>query len=83
MARARVKIFRQEFRFGGTIKTQWLIENGQRTSGGVFSVSQEGYGSLRVSSPQPLSNYSAFGITVEPVGGSPGPTGNKVLGSPL
>ncbi|GAB4539875.1 MAG: anti-sigma factor [Anaerolineae bacterium] len=59
----------------------WLIHDGQRTSGGVFSVSDEGYGSLWVSSPQPLSSYSGFGITIEPAGGSPGPTGDKVLGS--
>ena len=61
----------------------WLIRDGQRTSGGVFSVDPEGYGSLWISSPQPLSSYSAFGITIEPAGGSPGPTGTKVLGSPL
>lgn len=59
----------------------WLIRDGQRTSGGVFSVNPEGYGALRVSSPEPLSSYPAFGITVEPAGGSPGPTGDKVLGS--
>jgi anti-sigma-K factor RskA len=59
----------------------WLIRDGQRTSGGVFSVDAEGYGSLWVLSPQPLSSYSAFGITIEPAGGSPGPTGQKVLGS--
>jgi anti-sigma-K factor RskA len=61
----------------------WLIQDGQRTSGGVFSVNRKGYGSLWVSSPQPLSTYSGFGITIEPAGGSPGPTGDKVLGSPL
>lgn len=59
----------------------WLIQDGQRISGGVFSVSEEGYGSLWVSSPRPLSSYSAFGITIEPAGGSPGPTGDRVLGS--
>ncbi len=62
----------------------WLIsEDGQRTDGGVFSVSDEGYGSLWIESPQPLSSYPAFGITIEPAGGSPGPTGDKVLGSTL
>jgi len=61
----------------------WLIQDGQRTSGGVFSVNHEGYGSLWVLSPQPLEGYSAFGITIEPAGGSPGPTGDKVLGSTL
>jgi anti-sigma-K factor RskA len=59
----------------------WLIRGSQRFSGGVFSVNPEGYGSLSVSSPEPLSTYPAFGVTVEPAGGSPGPTGGKVLGS--
>lgn len=61
----------------------WLIRDGQRTNGGIFSVDEEGYGSLWVSSPEPLLSYSAFGITVEPAGGSPGPTGDKVLGGEL
>ena len=58
----------------------WLIQDGQRTSGGVFSVSDEGYGALNVDSPRLLISYQAFGITIEPAGGSPGPTGDKVLG---
>ncbi|MEW5960548.1 MAG: anti-sigma factor [Chloroflexota bacterium] len=58
----------------------WLIKDGQRDSGGVFSVSNEGYGSLWLDSPQPLADYPAFGITIEPAGGSPGPTGEKILG---
>ena len=59
----------------------WLIQDGERTDGGVFSVNPEGYGSLWVESPQPLSSFTAFGITIEPAGGSPGPTGDKVLGN--
>jgi len=58
----------------------WLITDGKRTSGGVFSVSAQGYGSLWIDSPKPLSFYEGFGITIEPFGGSSGPTGNKVLG---
>jgi anti-sigma-K factor RskA len=58
----------------------WLIQGGERTNGGVFSVSQDGYGSLWIASPLPLANYSAFGITIEPAGGSSDPTGQKVLG---
>jgi anti-sigma-K factor RskA len=61
----------------------WLIRDGQRTSGGVFSVNPEGYGALWISSPEPLSSYPAFGITIEPEGGSSGPTGDKVLGGSL
>lgn len=58
----------------------WLIKEGKRTSGGVFSVLDSGYGVLIVNSPMPLSGYENFGVTVEPFGGSPGPTGQKVLG---
>ena len=59
----------------------WLIDrDGQRTSGAVFSVDAEGYGTTMVTSPLPLTSYVAFGVTAEPIGGSPGPTGQKVLG---
>jgi anti-sigma-K factor RskA len=58
----------------------WLIKDDQRTSGGVFNVSKEGYGSLWVNSDKPLVSFPQFGITIEPRGGSPGPTGAKVLG---
>jgi anti-sigma-K factor RskA len=61
----------------------WLIDNGQRTNGGVFSVDPDGYGSLWVKSPRPLASYGSFGVTIEPQGGSPGPTGQKVLGGSL
>lgn len=57
----------------------WLIEAGERVSGGVFSVRFEGYGYLGVKSEAPLSNFDDFGVTIEPEGGSPGPTGVKVL----
>jgi anti-sigma-K factor RskA len=61
----------------------WLIKDGERTDGGVFSVNPEGYGVLWIESAAPLSSFSAFGITVEPAGGSSGPTGEKVLGGSL
>ena len=61
----------------------WLIRDGERTSSGLFSVNYVGYGSLELSSPLPLNQYDTIGITIEPSGGSPGPTGAKVLGSDL
>ncbi len=61
----------------------WLIREGQRTSGGVFSVTPSGYACLLVLSPLPLDSYQRLGITVEPAGGSPGPTGQRVLGGSL
>jgi anti-sigma-K factor RskA len=61
----------------------WLIRDGKRTSGGVFSVTEDGYGTLEVSADQPLENFPSYGITIEPTGGSPAPTGKKVLGGNL
>lgn len=61
----------------------WLIRDGARTSGGVFSVDSLGYGSLWITSEIPLTRYDSFGVTIEPAGGSPGPTGEKVLGGEL
>jgi anti-sigma-K factor RskA len=58
----------------------WLIQDGQRTSGAVFSVDADGYRGLQIESPIPLQEYGAFGITIEPAGGSPSPTGQRVLG---
>jgi len=58
----------------------WLIQDGQRISGGVFSVQTDGSQTITIHAPQPLPAYAAFGVTIEPAGGSPGPTGERVLG---
>ena len=59
----------------------WLIRDEVRTSGGVFSVNEVGYGNLMVSADVPLDSFDGFGITIEPLGGSPQPTGEKVWGT--
>lgn len=59
----------------------WLIKNSTRTSGGSFWVEPNGYARFTVHSQRPLDSYTAFGITIEPAGGSPAPTGEKVLSS--
>ncbi len=62
----------------------WLIDSvGKRTSGGTFTVDDEGRGWMYVRAPQNLGQYRSVGITVEPAGGSPGPTGAKMLGGNL
>jgi len=61
----------------------WLFKGTTRTSGGVFSVNPDGYGSLEILAPQPLVQYDSIGITIEPAGGSPSPIGAKVLGAEL
>jgi anti-sigma-K factor RskA len=59
----------------------WLLGNGEREDGGVFSVYRSGYYAMLIHAPESLDQYTGFGITIEPVGGSPGPTGARVLGS--
>ena len=58
----------------------WLIRNGERSSGAVFSVNARGMACVMVSAQQPLADYDSFGVTIEPHGGRAGPTGKKVLG---
>lgn len=58
----------------------WLIKDGTRISAAVFSVSEEGVASVSIEAPIPLTDYDAFGISIEPAGGSEGPTGARVLG---
>lgn len=62
----------------------WLIDpNGDRTSGGTFTVDHEGTGWLIIHASQPLKSYQCVGITVEPRGGSSKPTGARVLATSL
>ena len=61
----------------------WLILDGKRTSGAVFSTDEKNYGGTRIRAPRSLLDYSSVGITIEPTGGSPQPTGPKVLGGVL
>lgn len=61
----------------------WLNRDGQRTSGAVFSVDDEGYGLSWISAPDSIFSYTDAGVSIEPAGGSPGPTGDKVLGCSL
>jgi anti-sigma-K factor RskA len=61
----------------------WLNRGGERVSGGLFSVNNEGYGSMELLAPDSLTQYDSIGITIEPKGGSLGPTGAKVLGGDL
>jgi anti-sigma-K factor RskA len=59
----------------------WLLKGEARTNGGTFMVDQRGAGTLVVRAPARLDTYTGCGITVEPYGGSPQPTGPRVLRS--
>jgi anti-sigma-K factor RskA len=59
----------------------WLITpDGKRTSGGVFNADTVSpFTSSPVSVPDSLAQYSGLGVTIEPAGGSPQPTGDRVF----
>ena len=59
----------------------WLIDpEGKRTSGGLFSpVEGQRYTTTTIWSPDSFDHYAGIGVTVEPEGGSPAPTGSRVL----
>jgi len=68
----------------GKVYQLWLIDaSGDRTSGGTFTVDEKGRGWLLIQSPKPLNYYQGIGITVEPDGGSPAPTGPRMMGTSL
>jgi anti-sigma-K factor RskA len=59
----------------------WLIDaEGNRTSGGLFApVDEPGYTTATIQSPVPIGEFKGLGVTIEPSGGSAGPTGPRVL----
>jgi len=63
----------------------WLIEPDQtRINGGVFKSSdQSEYVSFVIESPTSFESFIGFGVTIEPAGGSPGPTGPRIFGTEL
>lgn len=61
----------------------WLLRDEQRVSGGTFRVDENGSGWLLVQHTQPLDSFDRMGITTEPLGGSPGPTSDRVIGGML
>ncbi len=59
----------------------WLIQPDEtRLSGGVFDADVEtGFTSFVIHAPQALDSFVGVGVTIEPAGGSPGPTGQRVF----
>jgi anti-sigma-K factor RskA len=59
----------------------WLVDSdGKRTSGGLFTpVDSQGYTTATIQSPISIGQFMALGVTVEPRGGSEGPTGPRIL----
>lgn len=61
----------------GRVYQLWSIVAGQPVSGGVFEL--EANGRAQVLADAPPGPAAAFAVTIEPSGGVPAPTGDKVL----
>ncbi len=65
----------------GKTYQMWLIDaKGDRTNGGLLVPdADQPFVMAVIASPGPLTNFTGLGVTLEPSGGSPQPTGPKVL----
>jgi anti-sigma-K factor RskA len=65
----------------GKTYQMWLIDpKGDRTSGGFLAPDADyPFVVSVVHAPQPLGDFTGFGVTLEPRGGSPKPTGPRIL----
>ena len=61
----------------------WLIDGGGPKSAGLLTVDANGQGLLVLSSKLTIAEFKALGISIEPDGGSPQPTGEIVVLSDL
>lgn len=59
----------------------WLVKDGQKISGGLFSVGPNGVATVKIDAKELLTNFRAFEVTVEPTGGSPEPGSYLVMAS--
>ena len=65
----------------GHVYQLWLYKRAGQWSCGVFGVGGDGYGNLLLEVPREFREFTAIGITIEPVGGSPLPSGALVAKS--
>ena len=57
----------------------WLIGDDGPVSVGLFTVDPVGLGTLAVEADSAVYDYQAIGVSIEPAGGSPQPTGDIVM----
>jgi anti-sigma-K factor RskA len=63
----------------------WVVgADGQRESAGLLTwTDKSGNGYTLIQCPEKLARWKSFGVTEEPSGGSPGPTGPRLLGGTI
>ncbi|HEX9370438.1 MAG TPA: anti-sigma factor [Roseiflexaceae bacterium] len=66
----------------GQVYQVWLLRTGEQASGGTFEA-HSGNGWALIHTDEPIFNYNAIVVTVEPFGGSAAPAGPRVLSGSL
>jgi anti-sigma-K factor RskA len=61
----------------------WLIDGGAPVSAGLLTVNEQGQGVFIVTSEDAIGSFKKLGVSIEPAGGSPQPTGDIVILSDL
>jgi anti-sigma-K factor RskA len=67
----------------GKVYQFWLIRGKVPISAGIFTVDEQGRGLLAVQAADAIGSFDAIGVSIEPDGGSPQPTGDIVMLSNL
>ncbi len=57
----------------------WMRQGGQPMNVGLFRVDESGRTTVVVTAPQAINSFESAGITLEPAGGSPKPTGQPIV----
>lgn len=69
---------------GRAYQLWWVRPDGKRESGGLLTwTDPKGNGYAFIQCPAPCNGFQAIGLTEEPATGSPGPTGQRLLGGTL
>lgn len=63
----------------GQVYQLWLVADERQNSGALFRVNENGWAEVPVAMDRLAAGYFDCDITIEPEGGSPGPTGERVL----
>ncbi len=63
----------------GKVYQFWLIKGNTPVSAGLFGVDAQGRGLLPVRASESVGSFDAIGVSIEPEGGSPQPTGDIVM----
>lgn len=64
---------------GGQAYQLWIVAEGKRMDGGMFTVDERGWGQVEFRPPERITHIHQVSITIESASGSSAPTGSLLL----